>query len=62
MFLHQNANFLGCNADRCFKYPQVDKMVKQKELNKQIIEEWNKSTSKDIKENPTKYFQNDQQA
>jgi hypothetical protein len=37
-------------------------MVKQKELNKQIIEEWNKTTSKDIKENPTKYFQNDQQA
>jgi hypothetical protein len=44
------------------KAEREDKMVKQKELNKQIIEEWNKTTSKDIKENPSKYFQNDQQA
>ncbi|MEY3727890.1 MAG: hypothetical protein RL098_1359, partial [Bacteroidota bacterium] len=33
---------------------------KQKELNKQIIEEWNKATSKEIKENPSKFFNNDQ--
>lgn len=44
------------------KAEREEKMLKQKELNKQIIEEWNKTTSKDIKENPTKYFQNDQQA
>jgi hypothetical protein len=43
------------------KAEREEKMHKQKELNKQIIEEWNKATSRDIKENPSKFIQNDQQ-
>jgi hypothetical protein len=42
------------------KAEREEKMHKQKELNKQIIEEWNKATSKEIKENPSKFFNNDQ--
>jgi aspartyl/asparaginyl-tRNA synthetase len=40
------------------KAEREEKMVKQKELNKQIIEAWNQHTSKDIQENPSKFFQN----
>ena len=42
------------------KAEREEKMHKQKELNKQIIEEWNQATSKEIKENPSKFFNNDQ--
>ena len=35
---------------------------KQKDLNKQIIEEWNKATSKEIKDNPSKFIKSNDQA
>lgn len=42
------------------KSDREEKLKTQKDLNKQVIEEWNKATSKDIKENPSKYIGNDQ--
>jgi hypothetical protein len=44
------------------KAEREEKMAKQKELNKQIIEEWNKSTAKEIKENPSKFIKSNDQA
>jgi hypothetical protein len=43
------------------KAEREEKMEKQKNLNKQIIEEWEKATSKEIQENPAKFIKNDQQ-
>jgi hypothetical protein len=43
------------------KSEREEKMEKQKNLNKQIIEEWEKATSKEIQENPAKFIKNDQQ-
>jgi hypothetical protein len=44
------------------KAEREEKMAKQKELNKQIIEEWNKATAKEIKENPSKFIKSNDQA
>lgn len=44
------------------KAEREEKMVKQKDLNKQIIEEWNKATSKEIKDNPSKFIKSNDQA
>lgn len=43
------------------KAEREEKMAKQKELNKQIIEEWNKVTSKEIKDNPSKFIKSNDQ-
>lgn len=44
------------------KAEREEKMAKQKDLNKQIIEEWNKVTSKEIKDNPSKFIKSNDQA
>lgn len=44
------------------KAEREEKMAKQKDLNKQIIEEWNKATSKEIKDNPSKFIKSNDQA
>jgi hypothetical protein len=44
------------------KAEREEKMAKQKELNKQIIEEWNKATAKEIKDNPSKFINSNDQA
>lgn len=44
------------------KAEREEKMAKQKDLNKQIIEEWNKATCKEIKDNPSKFIKSNDQA
>jgi len=44
------------------KAEREEKMAKQKDLNRQIIEEWNKATSKEIKDNPSKFIKSNDQA